>query len=157
MSKEVETCVFTMRGRSNSCLDGTVTIQLSWLWHLTQPPTPHCSKGPLLLWEYTGQHCFSFELVFCVRSYSSNMEIFPCRRYKLLLSTVPVTLHSAVREAVFCFNPKLWEKFLCEKMVCSPCSPYAMSHPAPFEDILEELRMWYLDSGRINSVPSFLH
>lgn len=28
-------------------------------------------------------------LVLCVKSYSSKMEVFPCRRYKMLLSTMP--------------------------------------------------------------------
>ena len=59
-----------------------------------------------------------------------------------------------MQEAVFCFNPKLLDKFFCEKTACSLCSPYAMSHIAPFQGILEELRMWQQDSEGINSVTS---
>lgn len=90
-------------------------------------------------------------LVLCVNNYTCNMEIFPCRSYKLLLSTV------TKQEAVFYFKSKLWEKFLSEKTVHSLCSLYAMPPTAPFLDILEELSIWHLDPERINSMPVFLH
>lgn len=81
---------FSCCSGSNLCLVGTAAIQLSWLWHPTQPPT-HLWRGMY------GAALLQFGvLVWCVKIYSINMEIFPCRRYNLLLSRVPCRKHCSV-------------------------------------------------------------
>lgn len=61
---------------------------------LTPDPTSNSSllkRATAFMGMYWAALLQFWVLVLCVESYSSKMEIFPCRRYKMLLSTVPCT------------------------------------------------------------------